>query len=187
MKQSLGKLWIDSSTNPEPWKDQRDTIPALKNSRPQPKGFSTACKTHIDCSTHTGRDGKRTADRLLSWLVRSGFPLRDSSGVWLHCHGICWHPGHCKLLAQHPPALSAVWPSGNNSLYLALEALWLGHQRNHCQLAPRRETDTLCAFWFCSPFDAATFFLPLNKNSPSNHELLKDDQAHVYTFARNLN
>lgn len=40
---------------------------------------------------------------------------------------------------------------------------------------------------FRSPFDMATFFLPLNKNSPSNHELLKDDQVHVYTFRKSLN
>ncbi|XP_045420774.1 solute carrier family 40 member 1-like isoform X2 [Lemur catta] len=38
-----------------------------------------------------------------------------------------------------------------------------------------------------SPFDLAFFSLPLSKNSSSNHELLKEDQVHVYPFERNLN
>ncbi|XP_052576359.1 solute carrier family 40 protein member 1-like [Peromyscus californicus insignis] len=49
---------------------------------------------------------------------------------------------------------------------------------------------TLCVFSVFapgSPFDMATFSLPLSKNSSSNHEMLKDGQAHVYTFERNLN
>ncbi|EGW07758.1 Solute carrier family 40 member 1 [Cricetulus griseus] len=49
---------------------------------------------------------------------------------------------------------------------------------------------TLCVFSVFapgSPFDMATFSLPLSKNSSSNHEMRKDDQVHVYTFGRNLN
>ncbi|XP_059113026.1 LOW QUALITY PROTEIN: solute carrier family 40 protein member 1-like [Peromyscus eremicus] len=49
---------------------------------------------------------------------------------------------------------------------------------------------TLCVFSVFapgSPFDMATFSLPLSKNSSSNHEMLKDGRAHVYTFERNLN
>lgn len=39
----------------------------------------------------------------------------------------------------------------------------------------------------CSPFDLAVFSLPLCKNSSANHELLKEDQIHVYSFERNMN
>nr|XP_012628754.1 solute carrier family 40 member 1-like isoform X3 [Microcebus murinus] len=38
-----------------------------------------------------------------------------------------------------------------------------------------------------SPFDLAFVSLHLSKNSSSNHELLKEDQVHVYPFERNLN
>ncbi|MBZ3884572.1 Solute carrier family 40 member 1 [Sciurus carolinensis] len=49
---------------------------------------------------------------------------------------------------------------------------------------------TLCVFSVFapgSPFDMAILSFPLSKNSSSNHELLKDNQVHVYPFERNLN
>lgn len=49
---------------------------------------------------------------------------------------------------------------------------------------------TLCVFSVFapgSPFDLAVFSLPLSNNSSSNHEVLKEDQVHVYSFERNMN
>lgn len=49
---------------------------------------------------------------------------------------------------------------------------------------------TLCVFSVFapgSPFDLAVFSLSLSKTSSSNHELLKEDQVHVYVFERNVN
>ncbi|KAG8514770.1 LOW QUALITY PROTEIN: Solute carrier family 40 member 1, partial [Galemys pyrenaicus] len=49
---------------------------------------------------------------------------------------------------------------------------------------------TLCivsVFTPGSPFDLVVSSLPLSKNSSSNHELLKADQVHVYSFEKNMN
>lgn len=150
MKQSFEKLWMDSSTNPESWKDQRATILALKNSRPQPKCLSATCKAYMGCCTRMW-EGWDAYCRHSGWLASLASLYMTALGFDCIAPGYADSQGFAGSLLSIHTALSAAWPRGNKSLDLALEALWLGHQRNHFQLALHRETDTLC-FLFLLPF-----------------------------------
>lgn len=128
-------------------------------------------------------------DRLPGWL-RSGFLHMTVLGFDCIMTGYAYTQGIGGSLLSILTALSAVSGLMGTILFTQL--------RKHYGLVTTGIISswlhvgslTLCVFSVFaqgSPFDMAAFFLPLSKNSSSNHELLKDDQACIYTFKRNLN
>lgn len=175
---------MDSSTNPESWKDQRATILALKNSRPQPKCLSATCKAHIACCTHMW-EGWDEYCRHSCWLA-------SLASLYMTALGFdCIARGMLTARGLQAPSSASTQPFQLPGLGGTSPWTWLW---KHYGLVTRGIISswlyignlTLYVFCFCSPFDTAAFYLPLSKSSPSNHELLKDDRVRVYTFGRDL-
>ncbi|XP_055468865.1 solute carrier family 40 member 1-like [Psammomys obesus] len=169
----------------------KDRNSSLEEQRATTKGL-LHCLHGTRRLLHTCREGWETYCRQTVFLAGLGLAFLYMTVLGFDCitTGYAHTQGIGGSLLSILTALSAVSGLTGTILFTRL--------RKHYGLVTRGVISswlhlgslTLCVFSVFapeSPFDMAAFYLPLSKNSSSNQELLKDDQARVYTFRRNLN
>nr|XP_021484539.1 solute carrier family 40 member 1-like [Meriones unguiculatus] len=170
----------------------KDRNSSLEEQRATTKGCLLRCLHSTRRLLHTCREGWETYCRQTVFLAGLGLAFLYMTVLGFDCitTGYAYTQGIGGSLLSILTALSAVSGLLGTILFTRL--------RKHYGLVTTGVISswlhlgslTLCVFSVFapgSPFDMAAFFLPLNKNSSSNHELLKVGQARVYTFRRNLN